>query len=75
LSPSKKLVEVYIAKGEAEANIIRGLLDSFGIPSVIKTHASPSVHVFAVDDLGQVVIFVSEENAAEAQSLINKEQK
>jgi hypothetical protein len=72
LSPNKKLVEVYIAKGEAEANIIRGLLDSFGIPSIIKTHASPSVHVFAVDDLGKVAILVSEEDAEEAQNLINK---
>lgn len=75
MNPSKKLVEVYIAKGEAEANIIRGLLDSYGIPSVFKAQASPSVHVFAIDGLGQVKILVSEDDAADARELIEKEQK
>ncbi len=75
MNPSKKLVEVYVAKGEAEANIIRGLLDSYGIPSVVKAQASPSVHVFAIDGLGQVIILVSEEDAADARELISKGQE
>ena len=73
MNPSKKLVEVYVAMGEAEANIIRGLLDSYGIPSVTKAQASPSVHVFAIDGLGQVKILVSEEDAGDARELIKKE--
>jgi len=75
LNPSKKYVEVYIAKGEAEANIIRGLLDTYGIPSIIKAQASPSVHVFAIDGLGQVTILVREEDAEDARELIKEEQE
>lgn len=75
MNPSKKYVEVYIAKGEAEANIIRGLLDTYGIPSIIKAQASPSVHVFAIDGLGQVTILVREEDAEDARELIKEEQE
>lgn len=75
MNPSKKYVEVYVAKGEAEANIIRGLLDNYGIPSVIKAQAAPSVHVFAIDGLGQVTILVREEDAEDARELIKEEQE
>jgi hypothetical protein len=75
LSLNKKYVKVYIAKGEAESNIIRGLLDNYGIPSIVKAQASPSVHVFAIDGLGQVIIMVREEDAEDALELIKEEQK
>ena len=64
------MVEVYRANGEAQALIIKGLLESYGIPALLKSHASPSVHVFATDGMGEVRIMVWEERAEEARELI-----
>ena len=69
------LVEVYIAKGEAEANIIKSLLESYGIPSLLKSQAAPSVHAFAVDDMGQVSVMVRPADAADAKELINRKEE
>ena len=63
-------MEVYRAAGEAEALIIKGLLESNGIPCLLKSNAAPSVHVFAVDGLGEVKIMVEESKAEEAKRLV-----
>lgn len=65
-----KLVEVYRARGEAEACIIKGLLESNGIQSILMSHAAPSVHVFTVDGMGEVRVMVDESMAEEARNLI-----
>ena len=72
LSKDKKLVEVYRAASEAEAQIIKGLLESRGIPCLMKSNAAPSVHVFAVDGMGEVKIMVWKELAEEARGLIGR---
>ncbi|HUV75214.1 MAG TPA: DUF2007 domain-containing protein [Dehalococcoidales bacterium] len=72
LSKDKKLVEVYRAASEAEAQIIKGLLESRGIPCLMKSNAAPSVHVFAVDGMGEVKIMVWRELAEEARGLIGR---
>jgi len=72
LSKDKKLVEVYQAASEAEAQIIKGLLESRGIPCLMKSNAAPSVHVFAVDGMGEVKIMVWKELAEEARGLIER---
>jgi hypothetical protein len=64
------MIEVYRAAGEAEALIIKGLLEANGIPCVLKSSAAPSVHVFAFDGMGQVKVMVSEAAAEEARKLI-----
>ena len=63
-------MEVYRAASEAEAQIIKGLLESRGIPCLMKSNAAPSVHVFAVDGMGEVKIMVWKELAEEARGLI-----
>jgi len=68
-----KLVEVYRAVGEAEALIIKSLLESNGIPCLLKSHAAPSVHVFTVDGMGEVKVMVSESKAEEARGLIGEQ--
>jgi len=69
----KKLVEVYLARSEAEAQVIKGLLESHGIPCLLKSNAAPSVHVFTIDGMGEVRLMVWEENAEEARELIEGE--
>ena len=70
VSKHVKLVEVYRAVGEAEAQIIKGLLESNGIPCLLKSNAAPSVHVFTVDGMGEVKVMVGESTAEEAKRLI-----
>jgi len=72
LSKDKKLVEVYRAASEAEAQIIKGLLESRGIPCLMKSNAAPSVHVFAVNGMGEVKIMVWRELAEKARGLIGR---
>lgn len=70
MNKSEELVEVYKAQGEAEARIIESVLESHGIPSLLKSLASPSVHAFAIDGLGEVKIMVRKSMAATARQLI-----
>ncbi len=67
------MIEVYRAAGEAEAQIIRGLLESNGIPCILKSNAAPSVHVFAVDGMGEVKVMVWESAVEKAERLIGGE--
>ena len=73
MSKHEKIVEVYRAAGDAEAQIIKGVLESNGIPCLLKSHAAPSVHVFAIDGLGEVKVMVRESRAEEAKRLIGGE--
>jgi len=74
LSRSQELIEVYKAAGELEAQVIKGLLESNGIRCFLKSHAAPSVHVFAIDGLGEVKIMVQESLVEKAKKLIEREE-
>jgi len=67
------MVEVYRAVGEAEALIIKGLLESNGIPCFLQSNAAPSVHMFTVDGLGEVRVMVEASRTEEAKRLIGEE--
>ncbi|MFH1003203.1 MAG: DUF2007 domain-containing protein [Chloroflexota bacterium] len=68
-----EVVPVYRARGEMEAQVIKGLLESRGIACFLKSLAAPSVHVFTVDGLGQVEVMVPRSMAAQARELIEAE--
>ena len=70
MTKHEKIVEVYRAVGELEAQVIKGLLESNGIPCLLKSHAAPSVHVFTVDGLGEVKVMVRESMVEEARRLV-----
>ena len=75
MSKNEELVEVYKARTHMEAQVIKGLLESFGIPSILKSHAAASVHVFTMDGMGEVRVMVHPASAEEAKRLIaNKEE-
>ena len=59
--------------GEAEALIIKGLLESNGMPCLLQSNAAPSVHMFTVDGMGEVRVMVEESRAEEAKRLIGEE--
>jgi len=69
----EKLVDVYRASGEMEAHVIKGLLESNGIPCILKSDAASSVHAFTVDGMGEVAVAVLESRAEEAMKIIGGE--
>ena len=69
-----KIVEVYRAAGEAEAQIIKGLLESNGVPCLLKSNAAPSVHAFIFNGMGTVKIMVEESFREKAQRLIREKE-
>ena len=73
MSKGKKLVEVYKAASGLEAQIIKGLLESYDIPCLLKSNAAPSVHMFAVDGMGKVKIMVWDSMVERARELIKGE--
>ena len=56
-----------------EAQVIKGLLESFNIPSFLRSNAATSVHMLTVDGMSEVHVLVLESMAEEAKSLILKE--
>ena len=67
----KELVEVYRDRGEAEAQIIRGLLESNDIPSILEFDAAYSASVLVVDAVARVKVMVRAEDAEQARLLLN----
>ena len=67
---SEEMIEVYRATGEIEAQIIKSLLDSYGIPCLLKSNAAPSVHVLAVDGMAEIKVMVWKSMADKAKELI-----
>lgn len=70
MSKHEKMVEVYKARSEMEAQVIKGLLESYRIPCFLKSHAAPSVHQFTVDGMGEVRVLVMDSLADRAIELI-----
>ena len=70
MKSSQQMVEVYHARNEMEAQVIKGLLESYNIPCFMKSNAAPSVHTFTMDGMGEVRIMVLESLAERARELI-----
>ena len=66
------LVEVARVWGDAEALVIRGLLEENGIPCHFTSHADHSVHPFSLDGLGEVRIFVAPTHEGHARELLRQ---
>ena len=70
MNSKEKTVEVYHARSEMEAQVIKGLLESYNIPCFFKSNAAPSVHMFTMDGMGEVGVMVLESMAERARELI-----
>lgn len=73
MSKKEKLVEIYKANSEMEAQVIKGLLESYEIPCFLKSHAAPSVHMFTVDGMGEVKVMVLDSMVDRAKKLIKSD--
>ena len=73
MSKGKELVEIYQSASEMEAQVIKSLLESYGIPCLLQSNAAPSVHMFTVDGMGEVKVMVWNSMVEKARKLINGE--
>jgi len=67
-----KLKELHKVWGPVEAEVIKGYLESNGIPCILRGKVVQSVHPFSADGLGEIKILVAEKNYTTAQELLKK---
>ena len=65
--------ELTRAGDQAEALVIRSLLEAHGIEVVLRTQLSPTVHPFTVGAQGEVRILVPPESLAWARTLLARQ--
>ena len=68
----EKWVVVSYPKTPAEASIVKGLLESEGIPVFIEQEAIGKTYGMTIDGLGQIKILVPAERKDEAEQLLPK---
>ncbi len=66
-----QLVSIYKAANQIEAELIKGMLESEGIPALLKYESLGQVYGLTVDGLGQVEVQVPTKYAQGAENLIN----
>jgi len=64
-------VTVYRAWGEAEAQVVRGLLESSGIECRLLERGPQSIYPVTVDGLAEVQVMVPKEQEAEARAIVS----
>jgi len=58
------------ARSETEAGIIKGLMESAGIPAIIRQEAIGKVYRLTVNGLGEIKILVPEIHREEAEKIL-----
>jgi hypothetical protein len=71
----ERLVVVYTAAGPGLAEIVKSALLAAGIPAETSREGAGAVYGFTVGPLGMVDILVPEEDAAEAEALLDDMQR
>lgn len=64
------LVEVARVYGPFEAELIKSVLESQGIPSVIRGRTAPFVYPLTVDGLAEFKVLVRKDDAEKARDLV-----
>ena len=70
MSEDQQLITVYTASGQPEAEIIKGRLESEGIPAILQYESAGVVYGLTVNGLGQVRIQVPSSLVQEALAII-----
>lgn len=66
-----RLITVYVAVSQPEAEIVKGRLESEGIPAVLRYESAGIVYGLTVDGLGQVEVQVPASLAEEARQVLD----
>jgi hypothetical protein len=68
--PESGLAEVRRCRDQAEALVVKSLLESEGIPVVLRSNLAQSVHPFSVGDQGEIVVLTPAHDAPRARSIL-----
>ncbi len=68
----KELEKVYTASGQIQAHVIKGRLESEGIPVLLRYDSGSTVFALTVDGLGEVQVLVPREEAARARRILSQ---
>jgi hypothetical protein len=68
--PDIRLVEVYRANGEVDAQMIRSILEANGVDCMLSGESVRLTHAITIDGLAEVKILVREVDAARARDAI-----
>jgi hypothetical protein len=70
LSEEAGLITVYVASGQPEAQIVKGRLETEGIPAMLRYESAGLVYGLTIDGLGQVEIQVPSSLAQRAKEIL-----
>lgn len=68
------LEKVYTTSGQLQAHVIKGRLESEGIPVLLRYDSGSTVFALTVDGLGEVEILVPREEAACARKILSQDE-
>ncbi len=68
----EELEKVHTASGQIQAHVIKGRLESEGIPVLLRYDSGSTVFALTVDGLGEVQILVPREEAARARQILSQ---
>jgi hypothetical protein len=71
--PAGALVEARRCRDQAEALVVRGLLESEGIRVVLQSRLAQSVYPFSVGDQAEVVLLVAAADLPRARTVLARE--
>ena len=66
----EQFTTIYVARGQPEAQIIKGRLEHEGIPAVLRYESAGLVLGITVNGLGQVEVQVPSSHAEEARQIL-----
>ncbi len=68
----EELEKVYTASGQIQAHVIKGRLESEGIPVLLRYDSGSTVFALTVDGLGDVEVLVPRDQAARARKILSQ---
>jgi hypothetical protein len=68
-----KLVTVFVAQGMLTAQVVKGRLETEGIPVLLRYEAVGQIFGLTIDGLGSVDVLVPEEHATWAMELLSED--
>ncbi len=66
---NEEFVAVYTTMGPLRAEVVKGRLESAGIPAFLKYESASTVYAVLVDGMGEVRVMVAKEDEEEARKL------
>jgi len=70
LPEKTNLITVYVASGQIEAEIVKGRLESEGVPAILRYESAGLIYGLTIDGLGQVEVQVPISLAQHAREIL-----